>query len=94
MKDKQFISFITEIRKKGQITLPKAVREMIDLDEGDEVVLIPLNESIIFTKRRYSVEEIRKKVKRFLKSAGISPEELLDALKEERKLVSKELYDE
>lgn len=90
MTNKQYV---VQIRKKGQITLPKDIRKVFDLEEGEEVVLMPVGESIIFTKRRYAIEEIRKKVNRLLKSAGISPEEILKTLKEEREVFSKELYE-
>lgn len=90
MTNKQYV---VQIRKKGQITLPKDIRKVFDLEEGEEVVLMPVGESIIFTKRHYAIEEIRKKVSRLLKSAGISPEETLKTLKEEREVFSKELYE-
>jgi uncharacterized protein YqgQ len=66
---------------------------MFDLEEGEEFVLMPVGESIIFTKRQYAIEEIRKKVSRLLKSTGINPEELLKTLKEKREFFSKELYE-
>ncbi|MCK4278017.1 MAG: AbrB/MazE/SpoVT family DNA-binding domain-containing protein [Desulfurellaceae bacterium] len=90
MTNKQYV---VQIRKKGQITLPKDIRKVFDLEEGEEVVLMPVGESIIFTKRHYAIEEIRKKVSRLLKSAGISPEEILKTLKEEKEVFSKELYE-
>lgn len=41
----------TRITKKGQATIPKAIREKYDLKPGDEVIWIDTDEGIVVKKR-------------------------------------------
>jgi AbrB family looped-hinge helix DNA binding protein len=83
---------VAEIKSRGQLTIPKKIREMIHLDEGQVVSIIPIGESIIVTTKRLELDEARRQIKRIMKAAGISVEELLAGLKEERENLFKETY--
>lgn len=83
---------VAEIKSRGQLTIPKKIREMIHLDEGQVVSIIPIGESIIVTTKRLELDEARRQIKRIIKAAGISVEELLAGLKEERENLFKETY--
>lgn len=83
---------VAEIKSRGQLTIPKKIREMIHLDEGQLVSIIPVGESIIVTTKRLELDEARRQIKRIIKAAGISVEELLAGLREERENLFKETY--
>lgn len=83
---------VAEIKSRGQLTIPKKIREMVHLDEGQLVSIIPIGESIIVTTKRLELDEARRQIKRIIKAAGISVEELLTGLKEERENLFKETY--
>jgi len=83
---------VAEIKSRGQLTIPKKIREMVHLDEGQVVSIIPIGESIIVTTKRLELDEARRQIKRIMKAAGISVEELLAGLKEERENLFKETY--
>lgn len=83
---------VAEIKSRGQLTIPKKIREMVHLDEGQVVSIIPIGESIIVTTKRLELDEARRQIKRIIKAAGISVEELLAGLKEERENLFKETY--
>lgn len=83
---------VAEIKSRGQLTIPKKIREMVHLDEGQVVSIIPVGESIIVTTKRLELDEARRQIKRIMKAAGISVEELLSGLKEERENLFKETY--
>jgi len=83
---------VAEIKSRGQLTIPKKIREMIHLDEGQLVSIIPIGQSIIVTTKRLELDEARRQIKRIMKAAGISVEELLAGLKEERENLFKETY--
>jgi AbrB family looped-hinge helix DNA binding protein len=83
---------VAEIKSRGQLTIPKKIREMVHLDEGQLVSIIPIGESIIVTTKRLELDEARRQIKRIIKAAGISIEELLAGLKEERENLFKETY--
>lgn len=83
---------VAEIKSRGQLTIPKKIREMVHLDEGQVVSIIPIGESIIVTTKRLELDEARRQIKRIMKAAGISVEEFLTGLKEERENLFKETY--
>ncbi len=83
---------MTEIKSRGQLTIPKKIRELTGLDEGERVMIIPVGDSLIITPKRLEIEEARREIKKILRAAKVSPEEILSGLVEERKILYKELY--
>ena len=81
-----------EIKSRGQLTIPKRIRVMSRLEEGQIVSIIPVGDSVIITPRRLELDDARREIKRIMKSAGLSPEELLAGLKEEREKLYQETY--
>lgn len=47
------------ITSKGQITIPKEIREKLELKKGDKLVLVEKDGNVIL--RKVSLEEIRQK---------------------------------
>lgn len=45
----------TKITSKYQITLPKKIRKMYQLEEGDELVFMPYGEKIVVEKKKQSM---------------------------------------
>jgi len=85
-------AIITEIRARGQLTIPKKIREAVHLEEGQAVIVIPVGDSIIITPKRLELDEARRLLRKILKESGFSIEELLAGLKEEREILYKEIY--
>lgn len=82
----------TELKSRGQLTIPKKIREMIHLEEGQAVSIIPLGDSVIITPRRLDLDEARGQIRRIMKQSKCSAEELLAVLKEERTALYKDVY--
>ena len=82
----------TEIRSRGQITIPKAIRQVSNMDEGQIVSIIPVGESIIITPKRMQLDEARRQMRKILLSSGVSVVELVEGLEEERSRLFGELY--
>ena len=53
-----------KVRRKGYIILPKAIREAVGIDEGDEVI-VEVRDGIILrpAKRRVDVEKLRESLR-------------------------------
>jgi AbrB family looped-hinge helix DNA binding protein len=85
-------TYTTEIKSRGQITIPKKIRESGALEEGQVVSLIPLGDSILITPRRLPLDEVRREIKKLLKASGVSAEELLTGIQEEREDLFEETY--
>lgn len=83
---------VAEIKARGQLTIPKKIRERSQLEEGQVVSIIPVGDSLIITPRRLELDEARREIKKVLKASGLSLEELLAGLKEERATLAKESY--
>ncbi len=52
----------TKVGRKGYIIIPKAIREAVGIDEGDEVI-IEVRDGIVIrpAKKRIDVEELKQK---------------------------------
>ena len=85
-------SITAEIKSRGQLTIPKKIRVMSRLEEGQIVSIIPVGDSIIISPKRLELDDARREIKRIMKAAGLSPEELLAGLQEEREKLSQETY--
>lgn len=83
---------IAEIKSRGQLTIPKKIRDMSHLEEGQVVSIIPMGDSVIITPKRLELDEARRQIRKIVKASGISVEELLTGLKEEREKLYKETY--
>ncbi|MBN1101802.1 MAG: AbrB/MazE/SpoVT family DNA-binding domain-containing protein [Deltaproteobacteria bacterium] len=81
-----------EIKARGQLTIPKRIREWTLLEEGQAVSIIPAGDALIITPRRLPLEDARREMRRILKQSGRSLEELLDRIQEEREGLYSERY--
>lgn len=84
---------VTEIRSRGQLTIPKKIREISHLEERQIVSIIPVGDSVIITPQRLELDEARRQIKKILKASGLSAEEVLAGLKEEREALYEETYE-
>ncbi|HIJ89010.1 MAG TPA: AbrB/MazE/SpoVT family DNA-binding domain-containing protein [Desulfuromonadales bacterium] len=74
------------------MTIPKAIRKVSNIDEGQIVSMLPIGESILITPKPLQLDEARRQMKKILLSSGMSVEELVEGLKEERAKLFGELY--
>jgi AbrB family looped-hinge helix DNA binding protein len=85
-------SITVEIKSRGQLTIPKKIRVMSHLEEGQIVSIIPVGDSMIITPKRLDLDDARREIRRILNQTGISQEDLLAGLKEEREKLYQETY--
>ncbi len=85
-------SLVTEIKSRGQLTIPKKIREISHFEEGQIVSIIPVGDSVIITPKRLELDEARRQVRKILKGSGLSIEDILEGLKEERETFYEETY--
>ena len=84
----------TEIKSRGQLTIPKKIRVMGHLEEGQVVSIIPVGDSVIITPKRLELDEARREIRKLLMATGLSEEDLLNGLQEEREKLYQETYGE
>ena len=85
-------SFTSSIKSRGQLTIPKKLRKLSHLEEGQMVSIIPVGDAVLVAPRRIELEEARRQVRRLLRESGLSPEDILAGLADERETLYKEVY--
>lgn len=78
-------SYSVRMRERGQITIPRAVREQLKTDYGDILTLLQVNDLIILTPYQSRLEALAEKFTAEMEKAGVSMADLLESLAEERK---------
>ncbi len=89
---KSSTAYTTEIRQRGQVTIPKRIRDASGLDEGCSVTLIPLGESVLIAPQKLGLDEARRKIQQAIRATGVSPDEVLAGLTSERQTLFEDLY--
>ena len=87
------ISTTIQMRGKGAVTIPVDLRRKYGLDEGDIITLIDLGDgSFLLTPKVTKVDRLGDRVAQAMAKEGISLDEILTALDEERERYYQERY--
>ena len=70
-----------EIKAKGQLTVPKKIRDMLKLEEGQAVTFLAIGDSVIISPKRLDLDEARRQIRRIVKESGLTEEAILSDLK-------------
>ena len=73
-----------QVRKRGVLTLPSGLRDKYEIREGDTFRLVDLDGIFVLTPMVSMVPELAREIERIRQEAGMSMEELLQGLREER----------
>ena len=71
---------ILEVRDRGQVTLPKRLRESLRLETGDALQGVQVGDAIVLIPQRMELDELRKQIRRVMKEHGVTARELLKGL--------------
>lgn len=74
-------TYICKVTSVGQITLPKKVREKLEVGEEDYIILERIGDTY-FLKKVEIERDILKRVRRKVKKSGITREKLAEILEE------------
>ena len=80
------------IKARGQITVPKKIRDMLKLEEGQAVTFLAIGESVIISPKRLDLDEARRQIRRIVKESGLTEAAILSDLKREREALYREKY--
>ena len=81
-----------QLRSRGVLTLPKEMRERYGLHAGDALRVVDLEGVFVITPMVPMVPELAREIERLRLDAGLSTEELLDHLRNERERYVRERY--
>jgi AbrB family looped-hinge helix DNA binding protein len=82
-----------QVRKRGVFTLPAQLRDKYGIREGDTFRLIDLDGVFVLTTMIPMVPELAREIETIRREAGLTVEELLQALREQRERYHSE-YDD
>jgi bifunctional DNA-binding transcriptional regulator/antitoxin component of YhaV-PrlF toxin-antitoxin module len=83
---------VIQVRSRGVITLPAELREKYGIENGDIFRLVDLDGVFVLTPMVPMVPELTREIERARLEAGLSIEDLLEALREQRLRYSREKY--
>ena len=84
--------YSAEIKSRGQLTIPKRIREAGAMEEGQSVKIIPIGDSLLVTPKTLKLEDARRELRKLLKSSGVTLKDLISGLDEARDRVYAESY--
>ena len=68
------------VRDRGQVTLPKTLRDALDIETGDTVKAVQVGDAIVLTPQRPDLDALRKQIQRLMKRKQVTADELLRGL--------------
>jgi bifunctional DNA-binding transcriptional regulator/antitoxin component of YhaV-PrlF toxin-antitoxin module len=83
-----------QIRERGILTLPAELREKYKIESGDIFRLVDLNGIFVLTPMVPIVPELASEIEKLRVEAGLSMDELLAGLREQRERYYTEKYDQ
>ncbi len=83
---------VVQIRERGQFTIPAEIRRDMGVREGDVFSLIRLGDTLVATRKRLMAVEIAKTIESIMQEQGITLEDLLAGLEDQRTAYVREKY--
>ncbi len=81
------------VQEKGQVTIPKEIREKLDLKKGDLVTFVETEGGVVIKPAEIVVSAALDEIGEALKEKGLSIEELIERGREIRANLIEEEYD-
>ena len=82
-----------QMRAKGSLTIPSELRQKYALEDGDVFTLIDIGDGSFYVVPRVSlVPKLVAEMESIREEAGVSLDELLEGLSEERRRIFEERY--
>jgi len=81
------------VQERGQVTIPKEIRERLDLKKGDLVTFVETEEGVMIKPAEIVVSAALDEIGAALKARGISLDELMERGREIRGEILEEDFD-
>jgi AbrB family looped-hinge helix DNA binding protein len=78
------------LRQRGQITMPREVRDRLNVNEGDTLTLVQVGSTLILTPKRPVVPVLADQFVELMEKEGVTLADLLLGLEEERAAIYQE----
>ena len=81
-----------QVRQRGVLTLPGELRDKYNIKPGDTFRLVDLDGIFVLTPMTPIVPELAREIERLRQDAGLTIEELLQSLREQRQRYHQDTY--
>lgn len=86
------INQVVRVQEKGQVTIPKEIRQKLNLKKGDLVTFVETEEGVMIKPAEVIISEALDEIGEALKKRGIDLEELVERGREIRGDIIEEEY--
>ena len=83
---------VVKLRERGQLTIPYEYRKELGLGKEDVLNVLKIGDVLILVPRQLAGDVISRKIESEMKKKGLTLDNLLKNLREQRKRYSKETY--
>ena len=85
-------SYSAQVRQRGQLTIPRKLRESLRIEDGDTVTFMPMGETLVLVPRRLRAPELVDRLATMLEDSDQSLADLLIDLPRIRETLYNERY--
>jgi len=79
--------FSVPLQSQGQITVPLALQDQLNLAEGDHLTLLKIGDIVLLAPQSLKVPQLTEQIAATREAAGVSLSTLLNALQAERQMI-------
>lgn len=83
-------TYTIRLRDRGQVTIPKSVREQLPAAEGDILTLLQIDDLLILAPQELRVPALQARFREKMEEDGVSLADLLEGLAAEREAIYRE----
>ncbi len=85
--------YTIRLRPRGQVTIPRKVRDTLAMDEGDMLTLVQVGDAIFLTAKPPRTFELADKIADMMAEEGVSLADLLEDLPKIREEIYQERFE-
>ncbi|MEK6657674.1 MAG: AbrB/MazE/SpoVT family DNA-binding domain-containing protein [Nitrospirota bacterium] len=83
---------VVKLRERGQLTIPYEYRKELGIGKEDVLNVLKIGDVLVLVPRQLSGDVLSKKIEVSMKKKGLTLDNLLKNLREQRKRYSRETY--
>jgi bifunctional DNA-binding transcriptional regulator/antitoxin component of YhaV-PrlF toxin-antitoxin module len=84
--------YTIQIRQRGQLTLPRKVRESLSISDGDTLTLLPVGDTLVIAPRALRSAELIDRLAEMLEESELSLADMLADLPRIREDIYRQRY--
>ncbi|MCB8776890.1 AbrB/MazE/SpoVT family DNA-binding domain-containing protein [Planktothrix agardhii 1029] len=76
--------------QKGEITIPQVIQDSLNINEGDNLILLQIGDLIVLTPQQPQVPQLIDQIATLMENENVSLTDLLAGLEAEREMINRE----